>query len=164
QGFRPMTRSIASGPAFWGLLLHLSTPPPSRRPARRRRSRFSARSLSVRPRFEALEAYLLLSASIVGTVRNDQGGNGVPSTRAPGVAGESVFLDLNHDHQDRDVTTVAAASTAIGPATGGLGGIAGYYMSALNVVGLQPEITDLKVTMDLVNNGTNPVTVAVISP
>ena len=62
------------------------------------------------------------------------------------------------------MTTVAATSTAIGPATGGLGGIAGYYMSSLQVQGLQPTITDLKVTMDLANNGTDPVTVAVISP
>jgi hypothetical protein len=114
--------------------------------------------------FEVLEDYTLLSASIVGTVENDNGGKGVLSPGTPGVPGETVFLDLSHDHQDQSVTTVAAASTAIGPATGGLGGIAGYYMSSLQVKGLQPTITDLKVTMDLANNGTNPVTVAVISP
>jgi hypothetical protein len=114
--------------------------------------------------FETLEDYLLLSASIVGTVRNDQGGNGVPSPGAPGVPGATVFLDLDHDHRDQTVTTVAAASTAIGPATGGLGGIAGYYMSSLKVAGLASTITDLKVGIDLANNGPNPVTVAVISP
>jgi hypothetical protein len=52
----------------------------------------------------------------------------------------------------------------MGPALGGLGGIAGYYMSSLQVQGLQPTISDLKVTMDLTNNGTDPVTVGVISP
>ena len=86
------------------------------------------------------------------------------SPSAPGAPGETVFLDLGDDHQDQTETTVAATSTTIGPATGGLGGIAGYYMSSLEVQGLQPTITDLKVTMDLANNGTDPVTVAVISP
>jgi hypothetical protein len=114
--------------------------------------------------FDKLEDYTLLSASIIGTVENDQGGAGVLSPSAPGVPGESVFLDLNNDHQDEAVTTVAATSINIGPATGGLGGIAGYYMSSLKVQGLQPSITDLKVTMDLANNGTDPVTVAIISP
>ena len=44
---------------------------------------FRAR-LPVRPVFEELEDYTLLSASIVGTVENDQGGKGV---LAPGAAG-----------------------------------------------------------------------------
>jgi hypothetical protein len=105
--------------------------------------------------FEVLEDYTLLSASITGTVENEQGGG------VSGVPGETLFLDLDHDHQDQSVTTVPATSTAIVPATGGL---AGLYMSALQVQGLLPAISDLKVTMDLANNGTNPVTVAVISP
>jgi hypothetical protein len=114
--------------------------------------------------FEWLEDYTLLSASIAGTVELDQGGTGVLSPAAPGVAGESVFLDLGHNHQDRVTTTVPATSTAIGPATGGLGGVAGYYMSSLDVEGLQPSITNLTVTMDLTNKSPDPVTVAVISP
>ena len=141
-----------------------STTAPSPVRTRRRRGKFSARRFAIRLVFETLEDYTLLSASIVGTVENDQGGTGVLSPGAPGVPGETVFLDLDHDHQDQTVTTVAATSTAIGPATGGLGGIAGYYMSSLQVQGLQPTITDLKVTMDLANNSPDPVTVAVISP
>jgi hypothetical protein len=110
---------------------------------------------------EELEDYTLLSASITGTVQNDIGGRGVLSPAAPGVAGQTVFLDLANDHQDQMVTTVAAPSTTIGPATGAL---TGFYMSSLQVQGLQPTISNLKVTMDLANNGTNPITVAVISP
>src|SRR5689334_19991418 len=101
-----MSRLTARGPSLRGFLLHLSAPP--QRPARRWRSRSSAHRLPVRPMFEALEDYLLLSASIMGTVRNDRGGNGVLSPGAPGVPGETVFLDLDHNHRDQSVTTVAA--------------------------------------------------------
>jgi hypothetical protein len=115
--------------------------------------------------FEELEEYVLLSASIVGTVVNDQGGTGVLSPGAPGVPGESVFLDLDHNHQDQTVTTVAATSTTIVPVTGQLGGLAaGTESSSLQVQGLPGTITDLTVTMDLANNGSSPVTVALISP
>jgi hypothetical protein len=161
-----MPTLTARGLTLRDCLLRLSQPAIEPPPLRvyRRRGGCSARRLPVRPVFEVLEDYTLLSASIVGTVENDTGGKGVLSPGAPGVPGETVFLDLSHDYQDQTVTTVAATSTTIGPATGGLGGIAGYYMSSLQVKGLQPSITDLKVTMDLTNNSTDPVTVAVISP
>src|SRR5262245_35944506 len=113
-----MSTLTARGPTLQECLLRFSrstTEPPLR--ARRRRARVSARRFAFRLVFETLEDYILLSASIVGTVENDMGGTGVLS---PGVPGQTVFLDLDHDHEDRSVTTVPATSTAIGPATGGL--------------------------------------------
>ncbi len=138
--------------------------PPARRSVFRCRAGFRLR-VAVVPAFEELENLTLLSASITGTVWGDPAGIGVRRTGAPGVAGETVFLDLGGNHQDRAVTTVAAPSNAIVPATGQLGGIAaGAGVSTLQVAGLPATLTGLKVTMDLANNGTSPVTVGVISP
>ena len=39
--------------------------------------------------------------------RLDQAGTGVLSPSNAGVGGENVFLDLDNDHQDQDVTTLA---------------------------------------------------------
>jgi hypothetical protein len=141
-----------------------STTAPSLR-TRRRTSRFSPSRFRAWPVFEWLEDYTLLSATIAGTVKLDQGGTGGLPAGAAGVPGETVFLDLAHDHQDQSATTVAATSTAIVPVTGQLGGVAaGTKSSSLQVQGLPGTITDLTVTMDLANNGKSPVTVALISP
>jgi hypothetical protein len=60
---------------------------------------------------------------------------------------------------------VPATSTALVATTGQLGGIVpGTRSSSIQVQGLAGTITDLMVSMDLANNGTSPVTVAIISP
>jgi hypothetical protein len=112
--------------------------------------------------FEWLEDYVLLSASIAGTVTIDQGGGAGPSPGAAGVSGESVYLDLNHDHQDQDVTTFSDKAPSILPASGALSGL--YVSSPLNVQGLQPSVTDVIVSMGLTNNSPDPILVDLLSP
>lgn len=137
---------------------------PARPPVKKRsRKAFARRGVS-RPAFEALEELTLLSSSIVGTVWNDRNGDGLRQPNDFGVAGATVYLDLNNDHQ-RDSTTVSigATSMAIGPAPGDLGGFGGKA-ATLNVAGLPSQIQGVTVSMDLVNNGTSPVTVGLASP
>jgi hypothetical protein len=119
--------------------------------------------LPVRLVFEWLEDYTLLSASIAGTVQLDQSGSGVLSPTNPGVAGESVYLDLNNDHQDQDVTTVAGP-TAFSPAPSSIFFLPPSIMASLPVQGLRSSITDLTVTMDVTNTNPFPINVCVVSP
>ena len=160
-----MSILTARGPTLRDRLLGLSqsTTAPTSLRTRRRRARLSPSRLPARLMFDWLEDLTLLSASILGSVQIDQGGG--LSTGAPGVPGETVFLDLGHNHQDQVSTTVPATSLAFAPAPASLTGILGpTYMSSLPVQGLQPDIASLTVTMDVTNNSPDPITVAVISP
>ena len=108
---------------------------------------------------------LSVPAAIAGTVYNDMGSVGSRQAGDTGVAGETVFLDLNGDHaRDTTKTTVVATSTTISLAPGQVGAVGGGYASLLPVSGLPARISDLQVNMDLTNNGSDPVTVGVISP
>jgi len=110
---------------------------------------------------------VLLSASIVGTVWNDQSGDGVRQGSDPGVAGETVFLDLNHDHTDDNTSVTVPGSTTLAPSPGELGAVAGGMAATLQVQGFPATISDLQVNMDLVDNqpaGSAPVSVGVVSP
>jgi hypothetical protein len=117
--------------------------------------------------FEELEAYILLSASITGTVWNDQSGNGVRLGSDPGVAGETVFLDLNHDHTDDSTSVTLAGPTTLAPSPGNLGTVAGGMAATLQVQNFPATISDLQVNLNLVDNqpaGSAPVSVGVVSP
>src|SRR5690242_6642481 len=52
---------------------------------------------SVRPVLEYLEDLTLLS-SILGTLWNDLSGDGIRQAGEPALAGQTVYLDLNHNH------------------------------------------------------------------
>jgi len=164
-----MSTLTARGPTLRDCLLRLSqsttAPPPLR--TRRRRGKLSPRRLSVQRVFEELENYILLSASIVGTVWNDQSGDGVRQQSDPGVAGETVFLDLNHDHTNDNTSVTVAGSTTLAPSPGELGAVAGGLAATLQVQGFPATISDLQVNLDLVDNqpaGSAPVAVGVVSP
>jgi hypothetical protein len=105
---------------------------------------------------EQLEDYSLPSSSITGSVF------GQPSNL--GLAARVVYLDLNHDGKLDNVTnTVAATSTAITTSPGPLGSFGGQQ-SSLQAQNLPGNLVNLGVTMDLTNNGSSPVVVAVVSP
>ena len=116
---------------------------------------------------EPLEDRTLLSAtaSILGNVSN---GSGVNQTNSPGLAGQTVFLDLNHDGQfDNAVTTVNATSLTINSAiTGSLQNVGlPAFASALQVQNLLPTaVQDVAVNLDLTNNNSYAVPVYLISP
>ncbi len=135
---------------------------------RRRKDTFAARKSALRPLFEHLEDLTLLSASILGTVWNDQNGDGLQQATEPGVGGATVYLDLNHDHQNDSTTvTVTPTSLALSPSPGELGAVAGGLASTLQVLGFPAKISDLQVNLDLVDNqpaGSAPVSVNVVSP
>jgi hypothetical protein len=123
-------------------------------------SRKGPRRLAV----EQLESRTLLSAAILGNVWNDLNGDGVRQAGEPGLAGQTVFLDLNHDGKlGSTVSTVAASSTAVGPTPGQFGSF-GFFSSTLQTEDLAPTVLNLSVTMDLANNGPDPVQVSLLSP
>jgi hypothetical protein len=134
---------------------------------RNRRSRRAARArrLWTHLELEPLEDRTLPSATIFGSVFHDLIGSGIRQANDPGVAGQVAFLDLNHDGKlDSTVTTVPATSTAISAAAAGQLAGFGAFASTLDAQGLPAKLLDLAVNMDLANNGTNPVTVAIVSP
>jgi hypothetical protein len=137
-----------------------------RRRASRKKARRPGRSCRwVRLELEPLEERALLSASIFGNVWNDLIGNGIRQATDPAVAGQVVYLDLNHDGKLDSITnTIAATSTGITAAGAGPVGAFGGVGSALQVQNLPSTILDLAVTMDLTNNSSDPVQVAILSP
>ena len=108
--------------------------------------------------FDCLEELTLLSSSIAGTVTSDANGTGV--------ADQTVFLDLNHDHTDDSTSvTVTNSSPTVVSAPGQITAITGPALaSLLPVQSLPSTISDLQVNMDVVNNSAGPITVGVFSP
>src|SRR5262245_12346607 len=118
---------------------------------------------SVQPILEYLEDLTLLS-SILGTLWNDLSGDGIRQPGEPALAGQTVYLDLNHNHRlDANVSTAVASSTDIAPGPAPLDGFGGFG-STIAVSGLPNRLLDVNVNVDLTNNGSSPVTVAVVSP
>jgi hypothetical protein len=128
------------------------------RPRSRRRTCFT---------LERLEERVLLSAAITGTVFNDLAGSGVRQPSDPGVAGQVVFLDLNHDGKlDTTQTTVNATNLGVtnsGPLASFFSQT-GAFGSALSVQNLPPTFQDVAVNLDLTNNSPDPIPVALVSP
>src|SRR5262245_60194649 len=94
---------------------------------------------SVQPILEYLEDLTLLS-SILGTLWNDLSGDGIRQAGEPPLAGQTVYLDLNHNHVlDGTVSTVVATSTGIAPAPGPLGSFGGMA-STMEVSGLPSRL------------------------
>jgi hypothetical protein len=107
---------------------------------------------------ERLEDRTLLSVSILGNVFNDLNGNGSRQGGEPGLAGQTVFLDLNHDGKLGSViNTVNATSTKLH----NFGGIFGAILTAKN---LPTAVQDVTVNMDVTNNSSDPVPVVLLSP
>ncbi len=124
-----------------------------------RRRRLAALSL------ERLEDLTLLSSSILGTVYNDQNDDGQRQAGESGVAGETLYLDLNHDKTLGTTSrTFTEASPTLAPTPGELGAVAGGDASLLSVQGLPSQIESVSVSMDLENNGTLPIIVGLTSP
>lgn len=136
---------------------------------RRRRVQFLLRRRTLRPIIEVLENLTLLSTqvlpgSILGTLYDDRSRDGVRQPGEPGLAGAMVYLDLNHDQKlDTTAVQVPGSSTDIGPAPSQLGAF-GFEAATVPVQGFPVTIAKLTVSMDLTNNGSNPVAVSVFSP
>jgi hypothetical protein len=138
--------------------------PPSHR-TRRRRRKLSPSRVPARPMIEWLEDYVLLSATIAGTVQLDQSGTGVLSPSNAGVAGESVYLDLNNDHQDQDVTTLTGPAAVVPLSSSSpVNFLNPALVSSIQVQGLQSNITDLTLSMDVTSTVPYQITVVLVSP
>jgi hypothetical protein len=114
---------------------------------------------------EQLEPRALPSVSILGNVFNDLNGDGARQGNEPGLAGQTVYLDLSGTGKLGSMaTTVPATSTTINASNAG--SIAGFggVASALTVQGLPTQILDVAVNMDVVNNSPDAIQVALVSP
>ncbi len=119
-----------------------------------------------------LEDRTLLSATIAGNVWNDLTPDGIRQAGEPGLAGQTVFLDLNGDHKfDSTSTTVAAQPTD--PAftvslanAGNFGTDFGGYASALTVGSLPAQVQNVAVNLNLslAADASGPVLVGLSSP
>src|SRR3954454_18502244 len=101
---------------------------------------------SVRPIIEYLEDLTLLS-SILGSLWNDANGDGIRQPGEPGLPGQTVYLDLNHNHAlDGTASTAVASSTDITTAPGPLGSF-GFVAATTEVAGLpSSRLLDLNVS------------------
>ena len=113
------------------------------------------------PRLERLEDLILLSGGISGNVSGPAGG----------LAGQTVFLDLNNDGQLGSTTTPftpallsISASTGSGDLDGFLANVVGGVGTAVNVQGLPATVQNVVMNLDLTNNSPDPLLVNLVSP
>ena len=158
----PIARLTSAG---YDLACHLFPRPffakPPRKISRKKAGRL--RRLA-RLELDRLEDRTLLSAAISGNVFNDLNGSGARIGGDPGVAGQTVFLDLNHDGKlDSTNTTIAAQSTtlSLSPVLGGFGN---FYASTIDAQNVPTAVQDVAVTMDVTNSSSEAIQVSLLSP
>ncbi len=134
----------------------------------RRRSRISSgngRQRSIHLELEPLEERTLLSVSISGSVFNDLVGGGTYQKGEPGLAGVTVYLDLNHSGVFGGTTVTQAGSNAL---TVGdplaAGSVPPDAFATLNVSGLPSNASDITVSLDVSSTSSGPVLIGLASP
>jgi hypothetical protein len=114
-----------------------------------------------RLQLDRLEDRTLLAATISGNVFNDLNNSGSRAGGDPALAGQTVFLDLNHNHTlDNSVSTFAAPSVTLSPSPI----FSTDRVATQTVSALPAQVVKVSVTLDVSSTNADDLKVILVGP